>query len=235
MPDFIEVYEDVLSAEQCQSLINLLQDSEHKTLGTIQGKTQVSEASIQELSLNDHPKYELVVQQLSTLIVPYLLQYFNLYYQVLIAGVGFTVYHPTTKEIVDLTTDNFEEVGRPQIGILVTQLFRLGMLRLHKSEAENAVATIFHSESYPQKHNDDALHRILNIELSLQDVPEGGLLEFYEFDRKIPAKRGRLVIFPSYFTHAHRQTKPISQDKYQISTWLLFKQTKQLYSTSQAQ
>ena len=55
----------------------------------------------------------------------------------------------------------------------------------------------------------------------LNDVDEGGETEFYSQNISIKPKKGTLVIFPSYFTHLHRGKKPISNDKYICNFWFL--------------
>ena len=54
----------------------------------------------------------------------------------------------------------------------------------------------------------------------LNDVEEGGETEFLYQDLKVKPKAGSLIIFPPYYTHAHRGNAPISGKKYIINTWL---------------
>lgn len=65
-------------------------------------------------------------------------------------------------------------------------------------------------------------NRILAFSLYLNDVEEGGETEFLYQKRRIKAKRGRLAIWPAYFTHAHRGNPPLSGDKYIITGWVEF-------------
>ena len=61
--------------------------------------------------------------------------------------------------------------------------------------------------------------RKLVIQLYLNTIEEGGETEFLYINKRIKAKRGRLIIFPAAFTHTHRGNPPIGQDKYIVSTW----------------
>ena len=54
----------------------------------------------------------------------------------------------------------------------------------------------------------------------LNDVDEGGETEFYWQDKKIKPERGKLVMFPTFYTHLHKGNVPISNDKYILNAWL---------------
>ena len=56
--------------------------------------------------------------------------------------------------------------------------------------------------------------RLLVAMVYLNDVSEGGETAFYHQDLKIKPEKGKMVIFPPYFTHMHKGMKPISNDKY---------------------
>ena len=58
--------------------------------------------------------------------------------------------------------------------------------------------------------------------LYLNDVDEGGETEFLYFSKRIPARQGRLVIFPPNFPWAHRGNPPLSGAKYIMTGWLEF-------------
>ena len=63
----------------------------------------------------------------------------------------------------------------------------------------------------------------------LNDVEEGGETEFYYQDKKIKPKQGSMVIAPAYFTHTHRGCIPVSNDKYIVTSWVLFNTAEQIY------
>ena len=63
----------------------------------------------------------------------------------------------------------------------------------------------------------------------LNDVEEGGSTDFYYQDASIQPKAGRMVIAPAYFTHTHRGQIPVSNDKYILTSWVLFNRAEQLY------
>jgi prolyl 4-hydroxylase len=56
----------------------------------------------------------------------------------------------------------------------------------------------------------------------LNDVPEGGETDFPDLGLRISAKAGRLLVFPPYWMFQHAGLPAKSNDKYIISTYLLF-------------
>jgi len=63
-------------------------------------------------------------------------------------------------------------------------------------------------------------NRLALVLLYLNDVDEGGETEFLYQSLRIPPKRGRIIICPADFTHAHRGNPTLQNDKYIISTWI---------------
>jgi len=56
----------------------------------------------------------------------------------------------------------------------------------------------------------------------LNDVAEGGETEFCDINVRVQARVGRLLIFPPYWMFQHAGLPPRSNDKYILSTYLLF-------------
>jgi len=76
-----------------------------------------------------------------------------------------------------------------------------------------------------QLHFDSINHvanRYLVLLWYLNDVEQGGETRFPQLDVAIPARAGRLLMFPPYWMYQHQGMPPISNDKYIISTYLLF-------------
>jgi hypothetical protein len=55
----------------------------------------------------------------------------------------------------------------------------------------------------------------------LNDVDEGGETEFYFQKLKVKPEQGKLIVFPAYFTHAHKGHIPISNSKYILTSWAI--------------
>lgn len=56
----------------------------------------------------------------------------------------------------------------------------------------------------------------------LNDVQAGGETRFPQLKLSIPARRGSLLMFPPYWLYQHEGLPPLSEDKYILSTYLLF-------------
>jgi len=59
--------------------------------------------------------------------------------------------------------------------------------------------------------------------LYLNDVEEGGETEYLHLHKRIQPKKGKLVIFPSGFTHTHRGNPPLKGSKYIVTGWFTYK------------
>ena len=56
----------------------------------------------------------------------------------------------------------------------------------------------------------------------LNDVTEGGETEFCDLGIKVAPRTGRLLMFPPYWMFQHAGRPPVSNDKYILSTYLMF-------------
>ena len=61
--------------------------------------------------------------------------------------------------------------------------------------------------------------RQLAYALFLNDVDEGGELEFLHQGIRIKPKKGDFVVWPAYFTHLHRGNPPLSDEKWIVTGW----------------
>lgn len=62
--------------------------------------------------------------------------------------------------------------------------------------------------------------RALAWTIYLNDVDEGGETEFLYQKKRIYPKKGSVVIWPAAFTHTHRGNPPLSGDKYIMTSWI---------------
>ena len=62
--------------------------------------------------------------------------------------------------------------------------------------------------------------RLLTVMVYLNDVAEGGETEFLYYKKRIKPKTGRLLIWPSGFTHTHRGNPPLTDTKYILTGWV---------------
>ena len=69
---------------------------------------------------------------------------------------------------------------------------------------------------------DYSCNRYLVFLWYLNDVAEGRETEFCDLGLRVDARAGRLLMFPPYWMYQHAGLPPRSNDKYIISTYLLF-------------
>ena len=61
--------------------------------------------------------------------------------------------------------------------------------------------------------------RVLAYALFLNDVEEGGELEFLHQGIRIKPRKGDFLIWPAYFTHIHRGNPPLNDEKWIVTGW----------------
>ncbi|MDX3775583.1 2OG-Fe(II) oxygenase [Chromatiaceae bacterium AAb-1] len=232
MNDFIEIYDNALSGEFCQQLIEIFDNSPYTTAGRTGGGVDTSKKHSTDLYLYQHPEYQPQLQVIWEATTRYAAEYFKKYHFALIAPVAMTVAHPQTGQPVALTHQNYPEVGEPKAFDLMRTLYRLGPVQAQKYQAGQGNYNYWHCEVYPQVPDNEALHRTLLFMFYLNDVAEGGQTEFYYQNKSIQPKTGRMVIAPAYFTHTHRGCIPVSNDKYILTSWILFNRAEQLYGNT---
>ena len=136
---------------------------------------------------------------------------------------------PKSAKRLTLNKQNFAELGDPLLDALIGGFYRYGFLNVQKYQKGAGGYPHWHSEVYPLDASCEPLHRVLAFQFYLNDVAEGGETEFFYQERKVASKAGRMVIFPSGFTHTHRGNVPRSSDKYIITSWVLFQRAETLY------
>lgn len=219
--DFIEVYDNALSADFCNAFMQTFDNSPHLQAGRTGGGVDVSKKLSSDLYLNQHTEYQEQLKLIQETTFRYALQYFKKYHFALIAPLALQVRHPKTGEAVALTHENFDEVAAGNEAGYMQLLYRLGPIQAQKYEQGKGNYNYWHCEVFPEKNSVEALHRTLLFMFYLNDVEEGGSTDFYYQQRSIKPKQGRMVIAPGYFTHTHRGSTPVSNDKYILTSWIL--------------
>ncbi|WP_394173439.1 2OG-Fe(II) oxygenase [Thalassotalea litorea] len=230
MTDFIEVYDNALSTEFCQQFITQFEQSPHQTAGITGGGVDTSKKVSSDIYLNQHPEFQSSLSTILQATTQNIQAYLEKYFFALISGISLTVNHPSTGKPVQLTEENFNEVGRPNIMNLIRYLFQLAPINAQKYDKGIGNYGYWHSEIYPQLNGNMALHRTLLFLIYLNDVDEGGETDFYYQQRSIRPKTGTMIIAPCGFTHTHRGNIPISNDKYVLTSWMLFNPAERIYT-----
>ena len=229
MDDFLEIYDNALSAEQCKLVLARFNASDKVVRGQTGQGVDTSKKDSYDLTISLHPDWNDVSNMLMQAVQVCLQQYMDKYRMLLVGAMSPQVVHPATGKPVQLTIDNFDECGTPYTGELMRTMYRAGPLNVQKYLRASGGYHHWHSEIYPQNASCESLHRALLFQFYLNDVESGGETEFYYQKRKIEARQGRLVIAPAGFTHSHKGHVATSGDKYIVTSWILFQRAEALY------
>jgi hypothetical protein len=231
MHDFIGVYDNALTPEQCDAIRARFDASPKMERGRTGHGIDVSKKDSFDLTINGHAEWDDVGALLVQTMAKHLAQYMDRYRMLLIGAVSPQVAHPETGEPVTLSLANFDEFGTPNIVGLMQTIYRVGGVNLQKYLQGTGGYHHWHSEIYPQNETCETLHRVLLWQFYLNDVEDGGETEFLYQERKIEARKGRLVIAPAGWTHTHKGHVSRSRDKYIATSWILFQRAEALYGT----
>ena len=229
MDDFIGVYDDALTAGQCDALVKRFDASDKIVRGQTGDGVDVAKKDSYDITINRHPEWADATQLLLDSMVRHLADYVTRYRMLLMGSLSPTLEHPETGVPTVLSMANFDELGRPYIDELLRVLYRPGTINLQKYQRGSGGYHHWHSEIYPQNASCESLHRVLLWMVYLNDVTEGGETEFLYQGRKIAPKKGRLVIAPAGFTHTHRGNVATSGDKYIATSWILYQRAEALF------
>lgn len=232
--NFIEIYDGVLDSERCAALIKHFENDPRRQPGRIGHGVDPTKKDSIDLTLNDYPEWNDELQAIQLALFTPLCDYMMRYPHLLIGALSPQVEDPQLGQVVSLNHDNFERLGRAMIPQLVNSIYRSGRINLQKYAAGHGNFRHWHSEVYPQADSVEPLHRVLLYQFYLNDVSRGGCTNFYYQQRQIEPRRGRLVIAPAGFTHTHRGETPESNDKYVLTSWIMFKTAEALYNPSAA-
>lgn len=229
--DFIETYDNILSCEFCEHLINKFESSSKKRPGsTGHGVNTTAKNSTDiniSLQFDWNEEHKKIVESTKQGLV----QYIRKHTYMLTGAVSLSFPDPSTNTMITINNDVVNAIGDDTLSNLATKMYRFGTINIQKYDKGVGGYYHWHSENYPQANDPkaDALHRVLLFMYYLNDVTEGGETEFFYQDKKFKPKKGQLLIAPSGFTHTHKGSVPISDDKYILTSWVLFQKAKDLY------
>ena len=78
------------------------------------------------------------------------------------------------------------------------------------------------SNLHSERTHISAIHRVFAFMTYLNDVDEGGTTDFDYFGLKIKPEKGKTLIWPSEWTHAHTGSVLKGGSKYIVTGWLHF-------------
>lgn len=231
MSDFIETYDNVLSKEYCEFLINKFEESSKKKPGVTGHGINLAAKNSTDINITLLYDWTEENKRIVELTLENLVKYMRKYSYMLTGALTLSFPDPETGNMMQVDKNVIDMVGDDTLSGLMNKLYRLGEINLQKYDKGVGGYYHWHSEIYPQATDPkcEILHRTLLFMYYLNDVEEGGETEFYYQNRKLKPKQGQLVIAPSGFTHTHKGNIPVSHDKYILTSWVLFQRAKNLY------
>jgi hypothetical protein len=226
-PDFIEVFDNALSAEDCARLIEKFERSAHVPGRVGHGVIPELKDS-RDITLAGKPEWRASEIALNTAVLKAAVAYVRKYRYALIAPLMLQVPLPdgSTRRLTEDDVGNMDEAA---LGALVRTVLRPGSINIQRYTAGTGGYPYWHCELYPKDASCETLHRTVLWTIYLNDAFEEGETEFLYQQRKIVPKVGSLLIAPTAFTHTHRGNKPMGGDKYIATSWLLFQRAEALY------
>jgi len=229
MSQFIGVYENALSDDLCDKIMKQHQTDKDVQQGRVGSGVMTHLKDSHDISMIHNQSWQPLQEEIINATYPILRKYLEEHYLAVIAAINPTVTHPKTGKPAVVTKENFHEVGLPYLDQLIQYIFRYDGFTVQKYDQGKGGYHYWHSEIFPQLPDNKPLHRVLAFLYYLNDVEEGGESEFHYQQLKAKPKKGNLIIFPAGFTHTHKGHVPLSNDKYVVTSWLMYNRAEQLY------
>lgn len=233
--DFIEVYDDAVPAPVCDALISAFERSPHAGRGRTGHGVDPRKKDCLDLCISQDPALAEPCAVLVEAAMACLVRYCETYRFMLMGHLSPQVIDPETGHRVEIEPESFDRLARPRLRELVGRLYRLGVLNLQKYARGRGGYHLWHSEIHPLDPLAETLHRVLLLQVYLDDVEDGGQTEFYYQRRVIEPRRGRLLIAPAGFTHTHKGHVPRSGDKHIVASWVLLQRAEWLFGGGEGQ
>ena len=228
MSQFIGVFDNALPDELCEKLINSHKSSNNVKPGRVGNGVMRHLKDSHDITMTEQDWQAMQIEIINA-SYPHVKAYLTEHYMALISALNPTVTHPETGEPTSITKENFDVVGKPYLDQLIQYVFCYDNFTAQRYEKGKGGYHYWHSEIYPQLPHNKPLHRVLAFLYYLNDVEEGGETEFFYQGIKTKPKKGSLVIFPAGFTHTHKGHVPFSDDKYVVTSWLMYNRAEQLF------
>ena len=232
MDPFILTCDQALSSEDCQALIKKFERSRHKEPGITGHGYNASAKDSLDINLSLDADWQAEHARIVDRTFAHLVAYVRRFPHLLTGAVAMSVPHPQggtmqiTPEILAILDDDVVEA-------LIRKIYRLGTINLQKYQRQVGGYHHFHSEISPSisaAADDSPLHRVLLFMYYLNDVRAGCETEFLYQNLKLRPTRGQLVFAPCGFSHTHKGHIPETNDKYILTSWVMFRPASEIYA-----
>ncbi|GIW21157.1 MAG: prolyl 4-hydroxylase subunit alpha [Candidatus Sericytochromatia bacterium] len=233
MIDFIEKYENAISKEFCQQLILKFEKSNKKSPGRTGQGININEKDSLDITISLEPEWKHFNDKIVDITLKYFTQYVRKYIFLLTGSISLFLPDPKTGKNIKLTKELLETFNDNTLRALIETLYYVGNINLQKYDKGKGGYHHWHSEIYPKAGDKErtALHRVVLFMYYLNDVKEGGETVFYYQEKSFKPTAGTMLIAPCGFTHTHKGNIPISDDKYILTSWILFKKSEDIFGS----
>lgn len=229
--NFIGIYPNALPKEFCEHLMQRFDQDKRPIAGQTGQGVDIKKKDSLDLTLDSLTDWQQDLGAIQNATLQGLIKYARDYPHLVVGALALNWTPPNTTDTREILAEDIALMDDATIANFITAIFRLGYTNLQKYQKASGGYHHWHSEYFPHPHNEnnDSLHRVLLWMYYLNDVEEGGGTSFYYQNKTISPKQGTLVIAPATFTHTHRGEIPQSNDKYILTSWVLYKDRKSLY------
>ncbi len=228
--DFIEVYENALTADFCAEVITRFERSHLVQPGRVGGGVFPDLKNSRDISISNVPEWADIESRLNEAVLACLRAYLRRYPHTLIAPLMLET-RDTQGNSSRLTQSSIESMDEPGLNRLIFNLLRPGEINLQAYSANQGGYPYWHCELYPKEPNAESLHRTLLWTAYLNEDFAEGETEFLYQERKIKPKIGSILIAPAAFTHTHRGNRPLAGDKFIATSWILFQRAEKIFGS----
>lgn len=130
---------------------------------------------------------------------------------------------PHVQGIINEFNDNFWNLCYREYMENYSSLKQYGQHTIYTYKVQKTIPTGGYHVWHCEDGSVDYSRRVGVYILYLNDIEEGGETEFLYLSKRIPPKKGRLLIFPPNFPWTHRGNPPLSNTKYIMTGWIEFK------------
>ncbi len=219
MTDFIAVYDGALDAGICDQIIERFETCGQKQRGVTGSGVNLDWKDSYDINLARTDGWRDLYQSAMRATTQHLLQYALAHPFMLLGAMAAGRSDPETGKQITLVPEDIDE---SIAGQLLQKLYRPGEIIAQQYLKGAGGYHHWHSEIYPTDESCEALHRVLLFMFYLNTVQQGGETAFYYQRKEIEPVQGRMVIAPAGFTHTHKGNIPQSDDKYILTSWVLF-------------
>ena len=236
MDPMIVKFDDAAPADYCERLIQRFEDSPEKSAGRTGAGVDKGKKDSSDLYLSTLPPWKEECWNINNLVYQALVGYCRRYPHLLTGAISPAIRDESGNGVRTIAATDIPNLGEQQVRQLVANIFHLDGINLQHYKKGSGGYHHWHSEHFPHPSDPQqkSLHRVLFWLLYLNDVDEGGETEFFYQGAKVKPSQGRLILSPCSFTHTHRGNVPVSNDKYILTSWVMYRPAEELYNNPTA-